>query len=145
MEARHPWLDDPEGFGPVSEHRIRYLATIEFEARTTSHTNRRGHHMKLAGKVREEREAMRLQWIRAGKPKPPLPCKVTFYRIAPRKLDEGDNLNSAFKAYRDELAKCFGLTGDGVKAGVSWAYDQRTPAEVGKTKGSYWVRIEIAA
>ncbi|HVM94836.1 MAG TPA: hypothetical protein VMT89_00540 [Candidatus Acidoferrales bacterium] len=49
---------------------------------------------------------------------------VTLVRIAPNKLDRGDNLSIALKSVRDELADLMGLPNDRDPR-VEWAYDQR--------------------
>jgi hypothetical protein len=49
---------------------------------------------------------------------------VTLRRIAPRRLDEGDNLTGAFKAIRDGVADALGRSDDQA-SGVSWSYDQQ--------------------
>lgn len=63
-------------------------------------------------------------------PKPPLVVLIT--RIGPRKLDD-DNLASACKYVRDEIARIIGLD-DGSPL-YTWQYAQRT--------GKYGVDIEI--
>lgn len=56
-----------------------------------------------------------------------LPCKVVLTRIAPRKLDD-DNLRTAFKFLRDEIAdklipgKAPGRADDDER--IEWCYDQ---------------------
>lgn len=52
----------------------------------------------------------------------PLPCVVRLVRVAPRPLD-GDNLQAAFKAIRDELALRLGLPDDRDPR-VTWEYGQ---------------------
>jgi hypothetical protein len=61
--------------------------------------------------VRARRVASQRQFVAAyirHQPVPALPVVVTLVRIAPRALD-GDNLQSAFKAVRDEVAKWLGV------------------------------------
>ena len=55
---------------------------------------------------------------------PNLPCTVTLTRIAPRKLD-GDNLQAAFKAFRDGVADGLGIKSD-ADPRVTWVYKQET-------------------
>jgi hypothetical protein len=62
---------------------------------------------------------------------------VTLRRIAPRRLDEGDNLAGAFKAVRDGVADALGL-GDDEASGVSWSYDQQR-----RKRREYGVEIVI--
>ncbi len=64
---------------------------------------------------------------------PALPAVITLTRIGPRKLDD-DNLASAFKYVRDEVARHYGVDdGSGLYA---WRYEQRVE------KG-YSVEIQI--
>lgn len=63
-------------------------------------------------------------------PKPPLVVVLT--RIAPRKLDD-DNLASAFKYIRDQIAEMVGVD-DGSPV-YTWVYLQRT--------GEYGIDIEM--
>lgn len=58
---------------------------------------------------------------------------VTLTRVAPRALDD-DNLASAFKAVRDQVAAELGRN-DGQKSGLSWAYRQEP--------GPYAIRVEL--
>ena len=53
---------------------------------------------------------------------PDVPVVVTLTRIAPRALD-GDNLQGAFKAMRDEVAKWIGVPDN--HPSVTWEYGQR--------------------
>jgi hypothetical protein len=52
-----------------------------------------------------------------------LPCLVKLTRIGPRKLDEGDNLSSAFKGIRDQIAKQLGAD-DGDTDTIRFEYAQ---------------------
>lgn len=53
-----------------------------------------------------------------------LPCVVTITRIAPRKLDEGDNLpGGTAKQIRDGIADWLGVNDNDPR--VVWAYAQR--------------------
>lgn len=121
---------------PIVE--IAYEVDFDFPFRTRPHLNPRGtnwcvtHRKKLA-----EREALYFAWIAAGRPVPPVPATITFVRIAPRPLDEGDNLPSAFKAMRDELAKRLGVNDDRT-APVTWLYAQERGAP-----RYYGVRVEM--
>ena len=71
-----------------------------------------------------------------------LPCKITVIRIAPRFLDEHDNLRTSLKFIVDAISE--NITGikqagraDDIE-GIEWAYDQRK----GKPK-EYLVEIII--
>ena len=57
-----------------------------------------------------------------GKPAPALPVVVTLTRVAPRALDS-DNLQSAFKGIRDEVAKWLGFPDNDPR--IRWDYAQR--------------------
>lgn len=57
--------------------------------------------------------------------------------MAPRLLDEGDNLPSAFKGIRDAIARRLGVD-DNPHSKITWQYKQ-TPTK----KGQYFVKIEI--
>ncbi len=72
-----------------------------------------------------------------GKPRPTLPVVVTLTRIAPRPFDD-DNLSSAFKAMRDEVAKWLGVTDN--HPAVRWEYGQRRGGV-----GEYAVTIVVGA
>jgi hypothetical protein len=61
--------------------------------------------------------------LNTRRPVPHPPLLIKFIRISPRKLDPGDNLNSAFKAIRDELCVWLGVDdGSGL---LAWEYEQR--------------------
>lgn len=62
---------------------------------------------------------------------------VTLIRIAPRELDDGDNIGGAFKAIKDGIADAF-LLRDNDKR-LKWEYEQQ------KVSKTYGVRIEIRA
>lgn len=56
---------------------------------------------------------------------------VTFVRIAPRKVDPGDNLNSCFKAIRDEIAAYFHVNdGDENFIRFDYAAQLKGPSQV---------------
>ena len=85
-----------------------------------SAANLREHHMVRARRVKKQRQTV-AAYI-GGRPKPALPVVVTLERVSARALD-GDNLQSAFKAVRDEVAKWLGHA-DNVP-GITWEYGQR--------------------
>lgn len=116
-----------------------YKASIVFEWHVTTPENQRVHWAVKSKRVKREREWMNLKWRENGRPRPPLPCKITFTRVAPRFLDEGDNLASAFKAFRDELCECIGIN-DSPSAPVEFKYTQRYPE---RKEAKYKVEIEI--
>jgi len=61
---------------------------------------------------------------------------ITLTRIAPRRLDPGDNLNSSMKAVRDGIADALGI--DDGDARLTWKYAQRK----GNPK-EYAVEVEV--
>ena len=63
-------------------------------------------------------------WVLAPRAKPDMPLTVRLTRFGPTNgLDEGDNLNSAFKAVRDQIAEWMGINDRDPR--VTWAYAQR--------------------
>lgn len=94
--------------------------TIE-DFKLASLANSRGHWTTLARDKAKQRRIV--AWSLMGKTKPALPVVVTLCRIGVRDLDD-DNLASAFKAVRDEIAKWLGCD-DGPRSPVAWAYAQR--------------------
>jgi hypothetical protein len=115
---------------------VRWSSRFEFSYRTRSAANAREDWRAKSRRTKEERNALFFAWVAASKPRPPgRPVSVTFTRLAPRKLDD-DNLASAFKAMRDELARALGLRGDGPNDGATWTYKQERAPD-------YRVRVEI--
>jgi hypothetical protein len=117
--------------------RIRVPIKLESEG------NARGHWAGKADRVKSVRQAVTAAFIDAGHavrreqkvgPKkawyvvrlvspPALPLKVTITRVAPRALDSVDNIASACKAPRDQVAELLGI--DDRDKRVTWAVDQR--------------------
>ena len=85
---------------------------------------------KFATMKKKQRTATQLCMV--GLDIPPTPLVVTITRIGPRKLDD-DNLASACKYVRDQIAKAVGVD-DGSDL-YTWRYAQR--------KGKYGVDVEI--
>ena len=113
---------------------ITFTAPIE----TRCENNRRdGHWRQRATRVAKQRGdfAIFARMALRGK-MVTLPCAVTFTRIAPRSLDPGDNLNSAFKHLRDQLAEMIGFN-DRTDL-VMWHYKQERGAP-----NEMAVRVEI--
>lgn len=108
-----------------------WTATIPL--RLDSMLNLRLHHMSKHKKVKAQREAVSFV-VPLGLP---VPCTVILTRIAPRQLDDDNNVG-AFKAVRDAIAKRLGI--DDRDPRVSWLYAQ----ERGKPR-EYAVRISITA
>jgi hypothetical protein len=112
---------------------------LEFYApiKTVSEANSREHWGAKAKRKKSQREEIYFEWKRAaGSGKVALPCVVRLTRIAPKALDAGDNLSSAFKAIRDEIAKILGVDDGGEQ--VSWEYDQ---VPIGEHR--YNVKVEV--
>lgn len=112
------------------------MIRIELPIRTQSEANMREHHMARARRRKWQRNLIAL----AVRPRlagmlDPLPCVVTMTRVAPRALDD-DNLQTSFKAIRDEIAAQLGC--DDRDPRVTWRYAQRRGA-----KGSYSVELVI--
>ena len=96
----------------------------------TSRSNERSHWSTRHRRDKREAQAVRSAWRAAGLSgwTVPLPVKVTLTRIGGKRMD-GDNLQSALKAVRDQLAKLIGI--DDGDARVRWRYRQKpgpTPA-----------------
>ena len=102
--------------------------------RLASLANSRTHWRALAKVKANQRRAV--AWSLMGHERPQFPVVVTLTRVGVRDLDD-DNLASAFKAVRDELAAWLGCD-DGPRAPVSWRYAQRR----GEPK-EYAVEIQI--
>jgi hypothetical protein len=91
-----------------------------------SEANSRDHWSKQATRKKRQRNALRAAWIDARFPVGAKPMRVTFTRIGARTLDD-DNLASAFKAMRDEVASLCGC--DDGKGGPEWRYAQEARRE----------------
>jgi hypothetical protein len=98
------------------------VISISIPLRTISALNAREHFGQRARRVKKEREAT--AWMLKGhKPLAP-PCTVTMTRVGPTNgLDEGDNLNSAFKGCRDQIAEWLNVNDRSPL--VKWEYAQR--------------------
>lgn len=114
------------------------MITLDFPCKTAAMNNSRVHWAIRSREVKAQRLAVWAEWQANVKRKPKLPCTVTFTRIAPRKLDVGDNLPSSMKACRDEIAKLLGV--DDSTDQITWIYKQSK----GQPK-EYRVRIEITS
>jgi hypothetical protein len=97
--------------------------------------NSRGHFMAKARRTKRERQAA--HWLLLDAKRPPLPVVVNMVRIAPRRVDEDDNLPGMFKAMRDGVADAYGIA-DNDKTKIRFTYEQ----ERGKPY-QYGVRIEV--
>jgi hypothetical protein len=104
--------------------RDLYSRKIVIPGHFVAATSRREHWRKRAARVSRERAAMKALLCEASKLPDDLgPVRVTFTRVAMRPLDEGENLTSAFKAYRDQIASWIGRD-DRPGSGVEWKYQQ---------------------
>ena len=97
----------------------KHAVTVYVPVRTVSEANTHDHWRKRHARAKAQRGAIALKFTRLPLPAPPL--VVRLERIAGRRLDD-DNLRSAFKAIRDEVAKFIGVD-DGDER-VKWEYDQ---------------------
>lgn len=110
---------------------IRWRAVVRIEGLVLAGApNRRELPGQRQARVAKEREAMTAAWGRAGRPKPPqFPALVVFERQTRGHLDD-DNLPTAFKSLRDELAELWGLRSDAASTPVLWRYTQvRAPEQ----------------
>ena len=89
---------------------------IELPIATVSEANRRDHWATKARRTKAHRNAA---WALC--PVYPLPCLVTLTRIAPRALDDDNNVGS-FKHVRDGIADRLGVKDNDPR--VEWRYAQ---------------------
>lgn len=109
---------------------IRFLVPI----RTVSALNSREHPMARSRRVKNERRNTLNHFRRSNPPEIQPLLVVILTRIGPRQLDKGDNLHSALKGVRDQVACILGVNDGGPL--VDWQYG---PQEI----GDYGVRVEI--
>jgi hypothetical protein len=113
------------------------MLKLELPIRTVSEANSREHwRAKNARKTAQQTE-VRAEWLKAIRKRNvylQTPYAVRLTRLGPRKLDD-DNLRSAFKGIRDEVARLLGVD-DG---------SDLIRFEYGQEKVSRWfgVRIEV--
>ena len=105
------------------------MIVYDLPIRIESVANKREHWSKKAARTKLHRFA-----ALAVQPHP-LPCVVTMIRVAPRALDDDNNV-SGFKALRDGIAKRLGVDDNDPR--VTWKYGQQR----GKAK-EYAARVEI--
>lgn len=107
------------------------------DCKTVSELNQREHWAVKNKRKKGQQEQVALAMLDAlnGR-KIQVPCVVTLTRIGPRKLDAGDNLSSAFKGIRDQIARQLGVDDGGDQ--VEFRYEQMA---VGVR--DYAVKIEI--
>jgi hypothetical protein len=110
-------------------------AVITVPLRTKSGMNARELWQARSRRVKKEREIT--AWILKPAKKPPIPCTVKLWRIGPTSGLDDDNLASALKGVRDEVAEWLGVN-DRDRTTVRYAYDQK--------RGPEWcVQIEFGA
>lgn len=109
---------------------------VKMPIKTVSEGNIRGHWSVRHKRRKKQREDFALLWKPAYTKAISLPCRVTFTRYACQTLDAADNLNSAFKAVRDELAAILGID-DGDER-ISFEYEQ---VKIAKREHYFTVRI----
>lgn len=107
---------------------MRFYIPIELK----SLLNERMHWRALAALKKTQRVATNVCMHGLDLPTPPL--LVTITRIGPRRLDD-DNLSSACKYVRDEIARAIGV--DDGSSIYTWIYKQQT--------GKYGVDVEIVS
>ena len=108
------------------------LHSICIPLRTVSAMNVREHWRARARRVKAERAAVAM--VLGPQRQPSLPVVVKLTRIAPSNgLDLDDNLPSAFKGVRDQIAQWLGVD-DRDRATVRYEYEQE--------RGPWGVRIE---
>jgi hypothetical protein len=102
--------------------------TIHVPTRTVSEMNVRCHWAVRNKRKQEQQRDVFFAWRKAvfGKRLPTLPCVVRLTRCGPRLLD-GDNLQSACKHVRDEVAKLLNV--DDGDAQIQFEYDQRIESD----------------
>lgn len=114
------------------------LVTVEFEVHTISEANARDFHHHKGNRVRHQREVTDAHLKATGRDpgayRYPL---VTLTRICRGNGLDDDNLRSALKAVRDEVARWLGLD-DGPRSPVRWAYHQESTKSPLRS-----VRIEV--
>jgi hypothetical protein len=101
--------------------------------RLPSAANLREHWAVKAKRVKAQRVAVRMYL--GGTPRPAFPVVVTLTRIAPRALDD-DNLRSAWKGPRDQVATFLGVPDN--HPGIRWDYAQER-----RGPKVYAIRIQV--
>jgi hypothetical protein len=101
--------------------------------RTVSAANEHEQWRARHRRIKAEREA--IAWLLKSKRPPPLPVVVTMTRVGPTNGLDDDNLPSAFKGIRDEIARWLGV--DDRSPQVRWVPAQRREPKWG-------VVIEVA-
>ncbi len=110
------------------------MIEVVVPVRTVSEMNQREHWSARARRAKAQRKATWLT-LRAYSLTPPrLPLAITLTRMAPRSLDQGDNLNGSCKHVRDQVCGWLGVNDNTDE--ITWVYRQEKSA-------SYGVRVRI--
>lgn len=117
--------------GTAAAGREEGQSVIHVPLRTVSGMNAREHWQARARRVKGER--LLVAWHLASVKKPAVPLVVTLTRIAPSNGLDDDNLASAMKGCRDEVAEWLGVN-DRDRKTVRYEY--------GQERGPWGVRIE---
>jgi hypothetical protein len=113
--------------------------TVHFPMRTESEINRPSgeHWSRRRKRIMAQHNEVSVEWRRAsGGKSVRLPCVVKLTRHGAKELDD-DNLRSALKATRDEVAKLLGVD-DSPSSPVRFEYAQQAPEK-------WAVSIEVTA
>lgn len=102
--------------------------SVMLPMRLVSEANCREHWRVVAKRKRGQRQAVRIGLLSTRMPSVAIPCTVTLCRYSPRQLDS-DNLQSACKAVRDEIAAWLGI--DDRSPLVTWVYQQAPTKSLG--------------
>lgn len=103
--------------------KVEYIIPI----RTISEANWHGHWAVRSKRVKAQRDIAKLLTMKNAKPMPNMPVAVKITRIAPRELDNGDNLPASLKAIRDGIADALNPNAAQAKRdrdGITWSYSQ---------------------
>jgi hypothetical protein len=100
---------------------------LKLPLRTVSGMNAREHWRARHRRVKAEREAV--AWALKGQPAPALPAVVTMTRLGPSNGLDDDNLASAMKPARDQIAAWLGV--DDRSPLVRWVCAQRREKQWG--------------
>ncbi len=102
--------------------RMSGVVSFWMDLKTVASINGRAHPMERHRRVKNERTVTNIHMLQLGKlPEPPVEVRMT--RWAPKELDD-DNLRSALKSVRDEIAKVLGVD-DGDTKRIRFVYHQR--------------------
>lgn len=107
---------------------------VSVPLRTGRGLNGREHWRARARRVRVERHAV--GWVLAAHTWPTGRVRVLLTRVAPSSGLDGDNLQGALKAVRDQVAAWLGR--DDADQSITWDYGQRRGA-----KGEWAVEIHV--